>query len=146
MVTTRSKKSDYATAPTNIDSSSNSKKKYKTRESLPDSLQKELAILIEKSGGIASFITANDTGQRFHILLRNNIQTYGSGDSVLRKRVQDLVSVWKKWHKLKTYDELVLQKFQVQSFAAQQKKSSTEYQRNDSWSSSSTSSDSEQKS
>ena len=143
MVTTRSKQSNSATAPTNTDSSSNNKKKYKPRESLPDSLQKELATLIEKSGGIASFITTNDTGQRFHSLLSNNIQTYGSGDSALRKRVRDHVSVWKKWHKLKKYDKLVLQKFQVQSFAAQQKKSSTEYQRKDSWSSSSTSSDSD---
>ena len=43
----------------------------------------------------------------------------------------------------KKYNKLVLQKFQVQSFAAQQNKSATEYQRKDSWSSSSTSSDSD---
>jgi len=126
MVNTMSKQTNSTTAPTSIDSDSSRKtrKKYKQRVSLPDSLQKELAQVLEKSGGIASFITTNDTGQRFHKLLQNNIHIYGTGDSALRKRVRDLVSVWKKWHNLKTYDKQVLQKFQVQSFAAQQEKSS----------------------
>jgi len=69
-----------------------SENKQKTTYSeLPNPLQKELVELLEKSGGIAGFVSTQNQGHRLHNLLSKQIPTYGTANSDLRKRIRNQV-------------------------------------------------------
>jgi hypothetical protein len=85
------------------------------RAGLPLFLQKQLAIDIEKAGGIKNLTTETVTHTLCR-LLDQRPDVYGKQGDSKRSQIQKKVWSWKQLHKEGKYIEKVLNRFQVKSF------------------------------
>jgi hypothetical protein len=84
------------------------------RKGLPSFLQKQLAIDIEKVGGIKNLAETNT--HVLHSIVDQRPDIYGRPGDPRRARIQKKVWTWKQLHKEGKYIEKVLNRFQVKSF------------------------------
>jgi hypothetical protein len=84
------------------------------RKGLPSFLQKQLAIDIEKAGGIKNLAETNT--HVLHSIVDQRPDIYGRPGDPRRGQIQKKVWTWKQLHKEGKYIEKVLNRFQVKSF------------------------------